>query len=157
MQVNVDLQHRVQHRLVIARDVLVDGGLRTLPEVFDAGLLIKSGEQRREAFERNDVRRNLDFLLVDGELGRPVAGDGERDVGVNLRVLGEECLEGDERRNTFLGELIAYGFAQRMIVGGIDLGIVACGVDGRHDGEKRGAGVKLAQLRPLGESGGGER
>jgi hypothetical protein len=40
-----------------------------------------------------------------------------------------------------------------MIVGRIDLRVVARGVDGRHDGEKRRAGIKLAQFGPLSKGG----
>jgi hypothetical protein len=59
-------------------------------------------------------------------------------------VLAVESLERRQAGDLLARQFFADGFAERAIVGRSDVGIVARGVDGRHDGEKRGAGVELA-------------
>ena len=45
-QVGVDLEHGIGDGPVIPLDVLVDSGLRPVPQVFDVGFLVEGRQQR---------------------------------------------------------------------------------------------------------------
>ena len=47
-QVAVDQQHRIGNRLVVDLDVLFDGALGALPQIFDAGLFVECCQQGRQ-------------------------------------------------------------------------------------------------------------
>ena len=65
-------------------------------------------------------------------------------VGVVLVVLAEQLLEGAEAGDILGRQFLAHDFAQGVVVGGGNVGVVAGGVDGSHHGEEGGTGVELA-------------
>ena len=138
---------------MIALDVLVDRLLRPLPQIVDIGLSVKRGQQGRERRHAADIGRNIDVALLEVEIRRPAAAQGEGDVLaesgglIAVLVFGDEFLDAGERRNIAFREFLANRQAQRMIAGGCQVGVVPRRIDRGHHREKSGAGVKLAGFR----------
>src|SRR5882672_274512 len=108
---------------MVALERLLASGLGLLPERLDAGLAGEARQKRPEGLQLPDVRRQLNFTVLEREVRRTVYGKSERDVltqlsgFVFLAMFREKLLQilDDGGMRVFQG--LADLFAQGIVIG----------------------------------------